>query len=72
MLQRTRWVVAAGLMLALALVLIPGTALAQTTSATVSGTVKDSLGGGRPGRDGGAHQREPCPAGGGGGDQCDG
>ena len=49
MLPRTRWVVAAGLVFALVAVLLPGTALAQITTATVIGTVKDAQGAVVPG-----------------------
>jgi hypothetical protein len=48
MLRGTRGIMA-GVVLALALVLLPGTALAQITTATVSGIVKDSQGGVIPG-----------------------
>jgi len=47
--QRTRWVVAVGLMLGLVLVLGPGSAFAQITTGNVFGTVKDTQGGVLPG-----------------------
>ena len=49
MVQRTRWVVAAGLTLALALAFVPRTALAQMTTGTVIGAVRDSTGAVVPG-----------------------
>ena len=49
MVRRTRFAVAAGPMLALTLVLLPGTALAQITGGTVIGTVQDALGAMVPG-----------------------